>query len=130
MPGVAVSLKKTKLSWIERLATHQEVAGSSPARPALRALRGKLCPAVLVFFFQAEDGIRDYVRYWSSDVCSSDLMIRPHRELARQGGASWRSPRYPEAHRRHHGIRAALVRLRRGADASSQAPARAAHGRD
>src|SRR5438445_5970501 len=25
------------------------------------------------FFFQAEDGIRDYWRDWSSDVCSSDL---------------------------------------------------------
>ena len=26
-----------------------------------------------VFFFQAEDGIRDGGRDWSSDVCSSDL---------------------------------------------------------
>src|SRR5215203_4879599 len=26
------------------------------------------------FFFQAEDGIRDYWRDWSSDVCSSDLL--------------------------------------------------------
>src|SRR3712207_7229852 len=26
-----------------------------------------------LFFFQAEDGIRDYWRDWSSDVCSSDL---------------------------------------------------------
>src|SRR5437762_7024146 len=25
------------------------------------------------FFFQAEDGIRDYIGDWSSDVCSSDL---------------------------------------------------------
>ena len=25
------------------------------------------------FFFQAEDGIRDCGRDWSSDVCSSDL---------------------------------------------------------
>src|SRR5215469_11300939 len=25
------------------------------------------------FFFQAEDGIRDPLRDWSSDVCSSDL---------------------------------------------------------
>src|SRR5256885_9924812 len=25
------------------------------------------------FFFQAEDGIRDYKVTWSSDVCSSDL---------------------------------------------------------
>src|SRR4030043_1934738 len=28
---------------------------------------------VLFFFFQAEDGIRDGSRDWSSDVCSSDL---------------------------------------------------------
>src|SRR3712207_6885322 len=28
---------------------------------------------MLLFFFQAEDGIRDYWRDWSSDVCSSDL---------------------------------------------------------
>src|SRR5213082_3711805 len=27
------------------------------------------------FFFQAEDGIRDCVRCWSSDVCSSDLYV-------------------------------------------------------
>src|SRR3712207_5407199 len=29
-------------------------------------------PFVIFFFFQAEDGIRDW-RDWSSDVCSSDL---------------------------------------------------------
>src|SRR5258706_9372805 len=28
---------------------------------------------VFFFFFQAEDGIRDLVSDWSSDVCSSDL---------------------------------------------------------
>src|SRR5437762_5329267 len=28
------------------------------------------------FFFQAEDGIRDYIGDWSSDVCSSDLTPR------------------------------------------------------
>src|SRR5262249_59843009 len=30
----------------------------------------------VVFFFQAEDGIRDLVSDWSSDVCSSDLLSR------------------------------------------------------
>src|SRR5438034_2787477 len=36
---------------------------------------GLLCLAVFVFFFffQAEDGIRDSLCDWSSDVCSSDL---------------------------------------------------------
>src|SRR3712207_7570079 len=29
---------------------------------------------VCYFFFQAEDGIRDW-RDWSSDVCSSDLLL-------------------------------------------------------
>src|SRR3712207_7140492 len=29
-----------------------------------------------VFFFQAEDGIRDNWRDWSSDVCSSDLLLK------------------------------------------------------
>src|SRR5256885_4637073 len=33
-----------------------------------------------VFFFQAEDGIRDYKVTWSSDVCSSDL--RPLRQVS------------------------------------------------
>src|SRR3712207_8005280 len=28
----------------------------------------------LLLFFQAKDGIRDYWRDWSSDVCSSDLL--------------------------------------------------------
>src|SRR5438445_7884847 len=31
---------------------------------------------VFFFFFQAEDGIRDNWRDWSSDVCSSDLEPR------------------------------------------------------
>src|SRR5947209_11855071 len=31
------------------------------------------CCYFIFFFFQAEDGIRDYWRDWSSDVCSSDL---------------------------------------------------------
>src|SRR2546422_7859839 len=30
--------------------------------------------SLLFFFFQAEDGIRDCSRDWSSDVCSSDLL--------------------------------------------------------
>jgi len=29
----------------------------------------------MFFFFQAEDGIRDIGRDWSSDVCSSDLKL-------------------------------------------------------
>jgi len=29
---------------------------------------------MVVFFFQAEDGIRDIGVDWSSDVCSSDLV--------------------------------------------------------
>src|SRR5690606_40938848 len=28
---------------------------------------------IVIFFFQAEDGIRYFSRDWSSDVCSSDL---------------------------------------------------------
>src|SRR5205807_3135537 len=35
---------------------------------------------LLLFFFQAEDGIRDYKVTWSSDVCSSDLEGR-HRDV-------------------------------------------------
>src|SRR5439155_11869350 len=34
-----------------------------------------LALARLIFFFQAEDGIRDGPRDWSSDVCSSDLIV-------------------------------------------------------
>src|SRR3989442_11171324 len=30
------------------------------------------------FFFQAEDGIRDGGRDWSSDVCSSDLLTKTY----------------------------------------------------
>src|SRR5215203_3734693 len=33
------------------------------------------------FFFQAEDGIRDW-RDWSSDVCSSDLAVRTDEKQA------------------------------------------------
>src|SRR3712207_8464920 len=39
----------------------------------------------LFFFFQAEDGIRDYWRDWSSDVCSSDLICESrHGETGRR----------------------------------------------
>ena len=44
-----------------------------------------------VFFFQAEDGIRDSKRDWSSDVCSSDLHRPPHGRL----GAAHESRRAP-----------------------------------
>src|SRR5437016_8097253 len=31
--------------------------------------------SLFFFFFQAEDGIRDWSVTWSSDVCSSDLLV-------------------------------------------------------
>src|SRR2546422_11771748 len=37
------------------------------------------------FFFQAEDGIRDCSRDWSSDVCSSDLTM-PHIAYRKKTG--------------------------------------------
>src|SRR5690606_28280450 len=38
---------------------------------------------VLFFLFQAEDGIRDFSRDWSSDVCSSDLVgVNPDYAIA------------------------------------------------
>src|SRR2546422_5398986 len=40
--------------------------------------------SLLFFFFQAEDGIRDCSRDWSSDVCSSDLQ---QRQVAHVGDA-------------------------------------------
>src|SRR5256885_3647651 len=40
------------------------------------AIQGLARRCVMVFFFQAEDGIRDLTD-WSSDVCSSDLMKPP-----------------------------------------------------
>src|SRR3712207_7995462 len=36
------------------------------------------------FFFQAEDGIRDIGRDWSSDVCSSDLTARVRGDISSQ----------------------------------------------
>src|SRR3712207_8555110 len=38
--------------------------------------RARLSIRVFFFVFQAEDGIRDNWRDWSSDVCSSDLLER------------------------------------------------------
>src|SRR3712207_6114135 len=38
-----------------------------------------------VFFFQAEDGIRDIGGDWSSDVCSSDLCKYLHRAVDKEG---------------------------------------------
>src|ERR1035437_9655942 len=35
-------------------------------------------PGYFIFFFQAEDGIRDIGVDWSSDVCSSDLVVIEH----------------------------------------------------
>src|SRR5690606_40997546 len=44
----------------------------------------------LLFFFQAEDGIRDFSRDWSSDVCSSDLVERRVVDGARSVGMTGR----------------------------------------
>src|ERR1051325_3880793 len=58
--------------------THEAGAGEGDVNVATAMALIKP-PVHGFFFFQAEDGIRDYVRYWSSDVCSSDLgQARPH----------------------------------------------------
>src|SRR6266446_2606535 len=59
--------------------------------------------AMIYFFFQAEDGIRD-VADWSSDVCSSDLPDRHRGRLLRLlrrvgGGARRRRKRWDGARR-------------------------------
>src|SRR5947209_15762434 len=43
---------------------------------------------IVVFFFQAEDGIRDIGVTWSSDVCSSDLTTLAGEGLQHQDGHS------------------------------------------
>src|ERR1039458_6350799 len=50
-------------------------------------MKGTMARRALVFFFQAEDGIRDCLSDWSSDVCSSDLFcsLHPLRELRGPG---------------------------------------------
>src|SRR5206468_5963805 len=50
-------------------------------RPAqCRAASRRCLGSPSVFFFQAEDGIRDLIVTWSSDVCSSDLVQKVLRE--------------------------------------------------
>src|SRR2546428_3291607 len=39
----------------------------------MKIIRYGVNVSLIFFFFQAEDGIRDSDRDWSSDVCSSDL---------------------------------------------------------
>src|SRR5690606_7745766 len=46
---------------------------------------GSSFESLVCFFFQAEDGIRDFSRDWSSDVCSSDLDQPPAPEPEAQG---------------------------------------------
>src|SRR5256886_10203110 len=46
---------------------------------------------LLFFFFQAEDGIRDFDCDWSSDVCSSDLRQRIDATRDEQTGHQQRS---------------------------------------
>src|SRR5438445_5741762 len=48
-------------------------------RPLYVYLSGRYrrCCSRCLFFFQAEDGIRDIGVTWSSDVCSSDLVHEP-----------------------------------------------------
>src|SRR5438445_4367399 len=48
-------------------------------RPLYVYLSGRYrrCCSLVLFFFQAEDGIRDIGVTWSSDVCSSDLFAKP-----------------------------------------------------
>ena len=45
---------------------------------------------VVLLFFQAEDGIRDYKVDWSSDVCSSDLGLYGQQKGCKIGRASCR----------------------------------------
>src|SRR2546427_11624180 len=56
-----------------------------------------------LFFFQAEDGIRDLTVTWSSDVCSSDLERRFRRRAGarkRHRGRGYRSGRAGSGGRR------------------------------
>src|SRR5438034_6829876 len=46
---------------------------------------------LFVFFFQAEDGIRDHCVDWSSDVCSSDLETLMNLQVDTTGGAFLRN---------------------------------------
>src|SRR6266576_6530072 len=49
------------------------VAGHPGIDKKLRIIEKSYYWPNMVFFFQAEDGIRDLYVTWSSDVCSSDL---------------------------------------------------------
>src|SRR5881397_4412991 len=59
----------------------------------------------LLFFFQAEDGIRDAQCDWSSDVCSSDLTIargttgKPRSRPSENTGSAARSSMRSEERR-------------------------------
>src|SRR2546430_4357393 len=53
--------------------------GSRIPPVSTRRMNSRSAPAhfsCFFFFFQAEDGIRDLTVDWSSDVCSSDLLVR------------------------------------------------------
>src|SRR3712207_7839928 len=65
------------------------------------------------FFFQAEDGIRDIGRDWSSDVCSSDLDLAADRRLGEHPGGLLEARGGDEA----------VGRQRRLGDAEEQRPA-------
>src|SRR6266481_6956695 len=52
------------------------------------------------FFFQAEDGIRDGTVTWSSDVCSSDLLVVLQSAIV----LVWWAGRVLEGHSRPQGL--------------------------
>src|SRR3712207_3713912 len=55
------------------------------------------------FFFQAEDGIRDIWRDWSSDVCSSDLVVENRPGATGEVGARAVIRSAPDGHTLLHG---------------------------
>src|SRR6266576_5246262 len=59
------------------------VAGHPGIDKKLRIIEKSYYWPNMVFFFQAEDGIRDLYVTWSSDVCSSDLIAASYLPSSR-----------------------------------------------
>ena len=72
LPQLPAVEKFSKRKQLVGIVHHLSVDGTGADHPLFAALF-ELVTVQTQHFFQAEDGIRDSHRDWSSDVCSSDL---------------------------------------------------------
>src|SRR3546814_2518914 len=93
-------------------------AGRLPAVSSVGLVRGCPCEAVLIFFFKQKTAYEMRISDWSSDVCSSDLVVavRQHDvQASAQEAARGVAQEGLQLRHREGGLLAVVTRRQRGA---------------